>query len=380
MKPEELYKKTIENSISEIKPENRKEYVQRLTEELNRLTNEFKKGIFKGRHVLIIGGAGYIGSVLTRKLLSKGCKVRVLDKLLYDNGIAISDLMEEESFSFVHGDFGDERTLDQVLANITDVVLLAALVGDPICKKYPELARKTNLEYPKQLVQKLKGKNINRFVFTSTCSNYGVMADDTLANENSPLNPQSLYAETKVEFEKYILDNLTQLDYSPTILRLSTAFGMSNRMRFDLTISEFTRDLAIGKELLVYDENTWRPYCHVSDISNAIIKVLETTKERVFGQVFNIGSDDNNYTKMMILELVKKHLDNTKIEYKKGGFDLRNYRVSFDKAKKTLDFNTEFSAEDSIKQIINAVENNLFTNIESRKNFHGNYEINNSTT
>ena len=274
MKPEDLYKKTIENSISEIKPEYRNEYVQRLTEELNRLTNEFKKGVFKERHVLIIGGAGYIGSVLTRKLLSKGCKVRVLDKLLYDNGIAISDLMEEESFSFVHGDFGDERTLDQVLANITDVVLLAALVGDPICKKYPELARKTNLEYPKQLVQKLKGKNINRFVFTSTCSNYGVMADDTLANEDSPLNPQSLYAETKVEFEKYILDNLTQLDYSPTILRLSTAFGMSNRMRFDLTISEFTRDLAIGKELLVYDENTWRPYCHVSDISNAIITVL----------------------------------------------------------------------------------------------------------
>ncbi|MCK9208682.1 MAG: NAD(P)-dependent oxidoreductase [Salinivirgaceae bacterium] len=359
-----------------MKPENLKDNVEQLIIELDRLTNEFKKGVFRERHVLIIGGAGYIGSVLTRKLLSKGYKVRVLDKLLYDNGISISDLMEDRSFSFIHGDFGDEKLLESALSGITDVVLLAALVGDPICKKYPELARKTNLEYPKQLVQKLKDKNINRFVFTSTCSNYGVMADDTLAKEDSPLNPQSLYAETKVEFEKYILDNLSQLDYSPTILRLSTAFGMSNRMRFDLTISEFTRDLAIGKELLVYDENTWRPYCNVSDISNAIIKVLETSKERVFGQVFNIGSDNNNYTKMMILELVKKHLDNTKIEYKKGGFDLRNYRVSFDKAKKTLDFNTEFSAEDSIKQIISAVENNLFTDIESRRNFYGNYEIN----
>jgi nucleoside-diphosphate-sugar epimerase len=376
MKPEDLYKKAIENSFSEIKTENMKENVQQFTEELDRLTNEFKKGIFRNRHILIIGGAGYIGSVLTRKLLSKGYKVKVLDKLLYDNGISISDLMEDDSFSFIFGDFGDDKLLESALTNITDVVLLAALVGDPICKKYPELAKKTNLDYPKQLVQILKGKNINKFIFTSTCSNYGVMADDTLANEDSELNPKSLYAETKVEFERYIFDNLANLDYSPTILRLSTAFGMSNRMRFDLTISEFTKDLAIGKELVVYDENTWRPYCNVSDISNAIIKVLETPKEKVFGQVFNIGSENNNYTKMMILELIKKHLNNTKIEYKKGGFDLRNYRVSFDKAKNILDYNTHFTAEDSIKQIICAIENKLFNDIEIRKNFYGNYEIN----
>ncbi len=284
--------------------------------------------------------------------------------------------MEEELFSFFYGDFGNDEIFEKALNNVTDVVLLAALVGDPICKKYPDLAKKTNLDFPKNLLQKLIGKNINKFIFTSTCSNYGLRADDSLAVEDSELNPQSLYAETKVEFERYILDNLDKFDFSPAILRLATAFGMSNRMRFDLTISEFTKDLALGKELIVYDENTWRPYCNVSDISNAIIKVIEAPKEKVTGQVFNIGSENNNYTKKMILELIQKHLDNTKIEYKVGGFDPRNYRVSFDKVNNILDFKTHFTAEDSIKQIICAIENKLFADIEKNKNYYGNYAIN----
>ena len=330
----------------------------------------------RDRHILIIGGAGYIGSVLARKLLSNSYRVRVLDNLLYDNGSSISDLMEEELFSFNYGNFGNDEILGKALINVTDVVLLAALVGDPICKKYPELAKKTNLDYPKNLLHRLNGKNINKFIFTSTCSNYGLRADDSLAIEDSELNPQSLYAETKVEFERYILDNFEKFDFSPAILRLATAFGMSNRMRFDLTISEFTKDLALGKELIVYDENTWRPYCNVSDISNAILKVIEAPKEKVSGQVFNIGSENNNYTKKMILELIEKHLDNVKIEYKIGGFDPRNYRVSFDKVNNILDFSTFFTAEDSIKQIIYAIENKLFRDIETRKNYYGNYVIN----
>jgi len=376
MKPEDLYKKAIDNSFSEIKTENMNENVQRFTEELDRLTTEFKKGVFRDRHILIIGGAGYVGSVLTKKILSRGYRVRVLDNLLYDNGSSISDLMEDENFSFIFGDFGKKETLETALIEITDVVLLAALVGDPICKKYPELAKKTNVDYSKNLFQKINSKNINKFIFTSTCSNYGLRADDSLATEESELNPQSLYAETKVEFEKYILENIPNIDFSPTILRLSTAFGISKRMRFDLTISEFTKDLALGKELLVYDENTWRPYCNVSDISDAIIRILETPKEKVFGQVFNIGSDQNNLTKKMIIELIQNQIDNAKIEYKKGGFDPRNYRVSFEKAKNVLDFNTSFTAEDSIKQLIKSIRNGLFSDIEIRKSFYGNYEIN----
>lgn len=378
MTSEELLKNAIDRSFSKIKSEDMNENVQLFKEEMDRLTKELKSGISRDRHILIIGGAGYIGSVLTRKLLGLGYRVRVLDNLLYNNGSSISDLMEEDLFSFMFGDFGNNEILGKALNTITDVVLLAALVGDPICKKYPELAKKTNINNPKKLLQRLIGENINKFIFTSTCSNYGLRDNDSLATEDSDLNPQSLYAETKVEFEKYIIDNLHQLDYSPTILRLSTAFGMSNRMRFDLTISEFTKDLTLGKDLVVYDENTWRPYCNVSDISEAIIKVIVTPKENVFGQIFNIGSENNNYTKKMILNLISKHLSNTNIIYKKGGFDPRNYRVSFKKVTEILDYKTHFTAEDSIKHIIYAIENKLFSDLEIRKTYYGNYELINS--
>ncbi len=327
------------------------------------------------RHVLVIGGAGYIGSTLIKKLLNKNYKVRVLDKLIYDNGSSVFDLIEDNNFSFIYGDYGDDTVLENSLKDITDVVLLAALVGDPICKKYPELANKTNLEYPKKLIHHLKNKSINRFIFTSTCSNYGLRNNDSPADEESELNPLSLYAETKVEFEKYILSSLNNIDYSPTILRLATAFGISKRMRFDLTISEFSRELALGKELLVFDENTWRPYCHVSDISNAIINVLETPKEKIYGQVFNVGSNNENYTKKMILELIQKYVDNPVIKYKEGGFDPRNYRVSFNKISTVLNYETQNTAKESIKNVIDAVKNNLYTDVETRKNFYGNYFI-----
>ncbi len=333
--------------------------------------NELKSG-----HILVIGGAGYVGSVLVRKLLAQGYRVRVLDKLIYDNGGTVSDLLEEENFSFVYGDFGDENSLIPALEGITDVVLLAALVGDPICKKYSDLARKTNIASPKNLFRLLNGINLNKFVFTSTCSNYGLRPDDSLAIEESELNPQSLYAESKVEFEKFILENIGQIDFSPAILRLSTAFGISKRMRFDLTISEFTRELALGKELVVYDENTWRPYCNVMDISDAIIKVLEAPAEKITGQVFNVGSEDNNYTKKMILDIIGKHLQKARIEYRKGGSDPRNYRVSFTKINKVLNYKTKCSAEFSIVRLINAIRNNLFIDVETRKNFYGNYFIN----
>lgn len=328
-------------------------------------------------NVLVIGGAGYIGSVLTRKLLSKGYSIRVLDKLIYGNGSSISNLIEDKAFSFIYGDFGDEEVLEQSLENVTDVVLLAALVGDPVCKKYPDLARKVNVDYPKQLIEKMNGKRVSKFIFTSTCSNYGLRKDDSPATEDSELNPQSLYAETKIETENYILDNLNRFDFSPTILRLSTAFGVSGRMRFDLTISEFTKELALGKELIVYDENTWRPYCNVTDISEAIIRVLESPEQKVFGQVFNVGGNGNNYTKKMILDLIGKHVKQARIEYRKGGFDPRNYRVSFDKLKEVLDFEPHINAEDSIIQIARAIENNLFSDVEERKNLYGNYEIRN---
>ncbi|MEO0404372.1 MAG: NAD(P)-dependent oxidoreductase [Bacteroidota bacterium] len=327
------------------------------------------------RNVLVIGGAGYIGSVLSQRLLSQGYKVTALDNLTYGTGNSIGELIENPDFRFVKGDFGDQPLLDQLLGECTDVVLLAAMVGDPICKKYPELTQKVNVDYPKNLFSSMNRKGIKNFVFTSTCSNYGLRTDDTLANEESELNPQSLYAETKIEFEKHILANGNDKDFSSTILRLSTAFGVSNRMRFDLTVSQFTRELALGKDLLVYDENTWRPYCNVADISDVIIKVMESPKETIHNEVFNVGSDHNNFTKKMIVDLIDQVVPGTKVEYKENGMDPRNYKVSFEKLKSKLNYEPKVNVEDSVKALSKAIENGLYHDIETEKNFFGNYAV-----
>lgn len=329
----------------------------------------------RDKKVLIIGGAGYIGSVLTGHLLREGCKVKVLDDLIYGNSKSLKDHIVDPNFEFIKGDFGDDKVVAEAIKDVSYVVLLAALVGDPICKKYPELARNINLEYPKKLIRQLTGKGIDRFVFTSTCSNYGLREDDVLAKESDELKPLSLYAETKVAFEKFILDNLDDLDFDPVILRLATAFGISPRMRFDLTVSEFTRDLCLGKELLVYDENTWRPYCNVNDISRAIISMLDAHSEKVRGEVFNVGSDRNNYTKKMIVEEICKHIENPKIIYKSGDTDPRNYRVSFDKISSALDFKADVDVDTSIEILVGALNKGCYIDIETDKNYFGNYII-----
>jgi nucleoside-diphosphate-sugar epimerase len=218
------------------------------------------------RVTLVVGGAGYVGSVLTRALLASGQRVRVLDSLLYGNGASLAAVAEQERFEFMHGDVRSSDDLGEALRDVTDVVHLAALVGDPVCKRHPELARTTNLDGTRALLAACGAAGVERFVFASTCSNYGLRADDTPASEDDELQPLSLYAETKVEMEREILGRVDELGFSPTLLRVSTAYGISPRMRFDLTVSEFTRELALGHRLEVYDAETWRPYAHVEDI------------------------------------------------------------------------------------------------------------------
>jgi nucleoside-diphosphate-sugar epimerase len=277
----------------------------------------------------------------------------------------------------MYGDFTDKPTLAGALKGVEDVVLLASLVGDPICKKYSDLARHTNRDGSIELINRLADhKNVKRFVFASTCSNYGLRTDDSYATEEASLNPVSLYAETKVAVEQHILANKSSLPFAATVLRLSTAHGLSARMRFDLTISEFTRALALNEDLLVYDENTWRPYCHVNDISAAIRTVLAAAPEKVAGEVFNTGSTSENFTKKSIIEIVQEFLtDVGKVRYKEGGLDPRNYRVSFDKIEKVLGFRTEFGVRRSVPHLIQAVRSGCFADVEQRKNFYGNYVI-----
>jgi nucleoside-diphosphate-sugar epimerase len=266
--------------------------------------------------------------------------------------------------------------LERALDGVSDVVLLAALVGDPLCKKYPELAREINAEGSKRLFSALQGRGIDRFVFTSTCSNYGLRDTDEPATEESDLAPVSLYAETKVELERYALERVGEVDFCPTILRIATAYGLSQRMRFDLTISEFTRTLAIGDELLVYDPDTWRPYCHVADISRAVSTVLESPADVVRGEVFNVGHGDENYTKRMIVEAVLERLDGEgRVSYTEGGSDPRNYRVGFDKIASRLGFEPEFRIPVTVGNLIGAIAAGAFEDVEERPRFYTNHSV-----
>ena len=215
------------------------------------------------RKILLIGGAGYWYCTYRVHLLNKGHHVRSLDNFLYRNNYCVLPYLGRDGYESMYGDLSSKDVLDQALTDVDSVVLLAGLVGDPITKKYPEESRLINELGVLQVINQIHGKGIEHLIFVSTCSNYGLIAVDQSADENFQLNPLSLYAKAKVAAEQHILSLKGKVDYSPTILRFATAFGLSPRMRFDLTISEFTIEMATGKELLVYDAHTWRPYCHV---------------------------------------------------------------------------------------------------------------------
>jgi nucleoside-diphosphate-sugar epimerase len=328
------------------------------------------------RHVLVIGGGGYVGNVLVRRLLAAGHRVRVLDRLIFDHGSALTGIFEEPGFSFVLGDLRSADDLDRALDGVTDVALLAGLVGDPICSKYPDLAEEINHLGCRAAFDALSGRGIDRFVFTSTCSNYGLRDTDEPATEESDLAPLSLYAEHKVAFERHVLGRAAQVDFTPTLLRIATAYGLSPRMRFDLTISEFTFTLASGRELLVYDADTWRPYCHVADIAKAIMTVLDAPADEVSAEIFNVGHSDENYTKRMVVETVLERLDGEgKVRFDEGGKDPRNYRVAFDKIAARLGYEPDFRIPVTVSNLIAAVRAGAFVDVDARPRFYTNHSI-----
>ena len=295
------------------------------------------------QHILLIGGAGYIGTVLIDHFLRSGHRVRSLDLFLYKNNHCVLPYLGREGYESIYGDLCDASVLKKALEGITDVVLLAGLVGDPITKKYPEASQAINNAGIKNCINQLNGIGLEHLVFVSTCSNYGLIESDKLADEDSVLKPLSLYSKAKVATEQYIMSLKGKVDYTPTVLRFATAFGVSARMRFDLTVSEFTMELASGRELLVYDANTWRPYCHVRDFGRLIDKVIKAPAGLVAFEVFNAGGEVNNYTKQGIVDAILEQLPNAKVKYKEHGVDPRNYRVDFSKVKKIIAFETKYT-------------------------------------
>ena len=324
-------------------------------------------------HVLVTGGAGYVGSGLLRELLSEDYYVTCVDKLMF-GGESLLDIWHNNNFTFIKCDLNDWDSFNKILSdnNFDAVIHLAAIVGDPACKMYSDLANKTNWDSSKWLIDKCKEIGISKFLFASTCSNYGKMDDpESYLDEDSKLAPVSLYAELKVKFEQYMLNEMTKSDdFVPTSLRFSTVYGLSPRMRFDLTVNEFTKDLSLDRELVIFGEQFWRPYCHVKDFSNAFITVLKSPTEKVAYNVFNVGDTQENYTKQMLIDEIKKVLPESKIKYVNKNEDPRDYRVNSDKIKRELGFEITMRVSDGIKEVKRMVQEGVVQDPEDQKYYN----------
>lgn len=302
------------------------------------------------KRVLVIGGAGYIGSVLCKQLLQAGYKVRILDLMLFGEE-ALKHHRSYRNFEVLQGDCRNVGDVLPALEDVDAVVHLAGLVGDPACAVNHDLTVDINLAATQMLMQLCKAHRIQRFIFASSCSVYGV-SDKTLT-EDSELNPVSLYAQTKIDSEKILL-KASSFDFYPTILRFATVFGLSARQRFDLVVNTFVGRALKHKKIEVFGGNQWRPFVHVFDIGRFIIKALQADPRTVGGQIFNVGDDRLNKTITQLSELVKEHLPGTEVVNKGDVSDPRNYRVSFKKAKKVLGFECIRDLETGIQEVAKA--------------------------
>lgn len=327
------------------------------------------------KNVLLIGGAGYVGTVITSHFLKIGYQVRVLDNCVYKNQESIQSYLGDENYEFILGDMGNIDVLAKAAEGIDNVVILGGLVGDPITKKYPEASNKINDIGVRICIDFFDDKKLSRLIFISTCSNYGLIKEGELADENFELNPLSLYAKAKVAAELHLMSKKGKVQYTGTVLRFATAFGLSPRMRFDLSVSEFVRDLYFGEELVVFDEHTWRPYCHVRDFARLIDLVIQADSEKVYFEVFNAGGDVNNFTKKMIVDTIASYIPEAKIKFGSNGGDPRNYKVSFKKVKETLGFEPKHTVKQGIEELIDAFKIGVYNDSLTSKNRYGNYEI-----
>ena len=296
--------------------------------------------------VLVIGGAGYIGSVLVRKLLAAGYEVRVLDLLIFGDE-PIRDLLPHPCFELIRGDFRRVDAVIHAVRGMDAVIHLGAIVGDPACALDEETTLQTNYAATALVADVCKGQGVSRFVFASTCSVYG--ASDSIVDETSALNPVSLYAATKIDSERILLASRSDR-FHPTILRLGTAFGWSYRPRFDLVVNLLTAKAYFEKKVVIYNEEQWRPFVHVNDIARAFHKMLDAPLAQVSGEIFNVGSADMNHRLGDVGRAIHAIASGVNV-VKEANADRRNYRVSFEKIHERLAFECETPLDDGIREI-----------------------------
>lgn len=301
--------------------------------------------------VLIVGGAGYIGSVLTRMLLDRGHSVTVFDRLLF-GADSLAAMHSHPDFKLVIGDVRDISALANVIPGQDAVILLAALVGEPACNRDPAETVQVNWLGSLAVAETARYYQVPRLLFASTDSCYGIQ--EGILTEDSPLQPISLYAELKKKLEERLLA-MNSAEFMVTILRLATVYGLSLRMRFDLIINILTLHAVLDHRIKIFGGLQWRPLVHVADAALGFITALEAPAELIQGQVFNIGSNDQNYQIGRLGELVANTIPGIAIDTIEQPPDLRDYHVNFDKAARMLGFKPVWSVADGIRQIETAL-------------------------
>ncbi len=319
------------------------------------------------KHVLITGGAGYIGSLLTSELLRANYRVTVLDSLLF-GGESLLPFLHHPNFHFIKADVTEPRAVKDSVKDgwqkPNAVVHLAAIVGFPACQAVGrQVAWKYNVDATKMVFEQSADLGVARFVFASTYSNYGLAANGKPVTEESPLNPQSIYAETKIAAEEFLLSQKDTI-CAPMSFRFATLYGISPRTRFDLIVNQFVLDAYTKRELLIYQRGYSRSFVHVMDVTRGIMMGLEADEKKVCNQVFNLGTDKGNYTKDQIVNLVLKRLPETVVEYRDLTFggDMRDITVSFEKVKRVLGYETTLTVDDGIREVLHALKTGLIRN------------------
>ena len=303
------------------------------------------------RSILVVGGAGYVGSALLPKLLAKGYRVRVLDSLVY--GVEpIEHLLTNSRLELVKGDFRSVQNVVEAMRGMDAVIHLGAIVGDPACSLDGDLTVDVNLSATQMIAQVAKASGIRRFIFASTCSVYG--ACDEILDERSSVQPVSLYGTTKLAAETG-LRTMADSQFKPTLLRFATIYGLSGRTRFDLVVNLLTAKACTEGEITVHGGDQWRPFVHVDDVALAIVRVMEAPLALVGNEIFNVGSDAQNYTINDIGKLVHQRVFSAELLIDESSDDPRNYRVSFAKIKNKLGFEPNWTVEDGIEQVIEAI-------------------------
>ncbi|MBN2147129.1 MAG: NAD(P)-dependent oxidoreductase [Anaerolineales bacterium] len=318
-------------------------------------------------HVLVTGAAGYIGSILCGELLRQGYRVTAIDDLIF-GGESLLAYLANPGFHFVKANVWEPRAVRNALREDwpapVAVIHLAAIVGFPACQAVGrQVAWRYNVEATERVYEQVNNMGSQRFIYASTYSNYGLSQNGKPVTEDSPLTPQSLYAETKIAAERFLLGQGNG-SCVPLIFRLATLYGISPRTRFDLIINQFVLEAYLRRELLIYQRGYSRSFVHIRDVVRGFTMGLQANTETIRGQVFNLGSENGNYTKDQIIALVLKRLPETVVQYKDMTFggDMRDITVSFEKIRAALGFETQLTADDGIKEVLHAIRSGLISN------------------